>query len=547
MYETVLNLLWKTSKVKPFNNAFRFFYSLNYRFAKSLLISFSGAKVVYCKGSFVQKTFEPLVSDIDFVLIYERGVRQAKKKVKILTMLMPLVKDADCFKESTFKLRLKYGSLKYQSINSWRRLKGNVDYNTNRLAHPLKYEYDYLREIYFYMEWTYFNLSRPKLSEYRKRCVVRTLEKASSFAASFGITSEAEEAKVEMEQYELRQISMQLFSDLIVQTNFHETLGPLLEYDINEVKNRDYFKSKFSIDNESNTGIPVTLKAFELLYISMVSDPSLIYEHAEKIEDKLLREALFMEYCLLIEEGITNHIHQRWPNSELALLLERAKSYLEKYQRDGMKFRAVEKSLSLDTHGLRGGITYKFKFSLNSKDHELVSTCLRISESHSDDIIYNFKVLDSRTQIVAGSFYSFKNFDSAEFQFGFEDDFESLNLKMMDYNSIDDENEKVWTYVGENKGSFLSEDAIFELLIDGEFGEDWNKAVIRVAGRGVITAEVFDVDYRRISSPRKQEKDGEYLTVFFPPSFDKSKIIVKLTSQHSGRCEYEVVCFKASL
>ncbi len=78
--EVILNALWKTTKIPLLSSLWRLLYWACYQLSKFYFVNFSGAKHVYVKGSYVSGTYEPLVSDIDFVLDLPGrwGIKQAK-------------------------------------------------------------------------------------------------------------------------------------------------------------------------------------------------------------------------------------------------------------------------------------------------------------------------------------------------------------------------------------------------------------------------------------------------------------------------------------
>lgn len=341
LYEKILNILWKTSQNKVVQSFWRALYSASFLGAKILCLRYAGAKQLYLKGSYARGDYAPLLSDIDLLLVFEKAsgetLAKVKRKTGLIKKLFPLVKDIDCYTEAELKERIQYGSLKYQEAEKWVLLTSQAKdiRRTRRFSYPLKEDFDRCQEIFFYVEWIYINLKNSNPTDYRIACAKRACRRICSVAGLVDLNI-LDELNATTNK---REISLWLKKVLdVVPSNSaaYQNFVEKLDVDYEEVLERDYFKSKFSV---SDIGIDADLldekvllskDGFKYFFAMGALDSSVIYEKISLGADPVLNALLLVTYYQSVQDGRHNYLHDNTKDLDLATRYRKAKEELRR-------------------------------------------------------------------------------------------------------------------------------------------------------------------------------------------------------------------------
>ncbi|MEX0799026.1 MAG: nucleotidyltransferase domain-containing protein, partial [Bacteriovoracaceae bacterium] len=306
--EKILNILYKISLNPLGALGWRCVYACNYQAGKFWLRNFTGAQSVYLKGSYAKASWRPLISDIDFALVYEGSSgEEDAKKIAWLKKLLPIVRDIERFESKDFELRLKYGSYKYLDFSNWIKVsKGSPAFQTQRFSYPLKNLWDLVHELYFYVEWIQVNLN-SSFNSYRQACARRALLKIAKLVAKFndGFNWEGYLEQNPLESLETKEELLQwMFSCLEELGGAAFLVDKFLsskDFDWNEILSRNYYQRRFQIVDVQNfkwngekNQLPFDL--FKLFYSLGCIDSLVVYKFLSHTDDETLNSLVLIEY-----------------------------------------------------------------------------------------------------------------------------------------------------------------------------------------------------------------------------------------------------------
>lgn len=505
----------------------RLLYYISYQASRLYFLAFSGAKHIYVKGSYVSGSYEPLISDIDFVLIYDDDGERSRRAANKWKQLCPLVKDADCFSEESFYLRRRFGSLKYANLENWRKLDSRFVRPAQRANFPLKDSFDIAQELYFFWEWTHFNLDKGE-NPYRLRCVNKALEKASRLV-SF-------QPKPVENSFQALQALEKIAQMAKEESAAFERFSSLVDYDPDDILERPWYKNKFHI-SEAGEYMPhkinMSRETFKFFYVLGVIDSAVLLEEIAPKEDKRLASALRLEYFLNIEEGRSNKLHAVGKNidvqEDLSLLNDTDS------RKELSRFQHLYKVGPLEP-----GVTYWFqtKFSANLEGKVFA----RMENCRSDDVVFTDRS-NGQQRAMNVNFFSHEKFEKAVLSltstFSSFSSFEMDDF-LKDQMSSDSEGDSTWA--GEHKADNIK-DKTFVLNVEKEMGPSWHKAVFHLKGLyRPYRVETLYSNGELLSSPRIQFSPEDYLTVYFRPGERLREVKFKVSAEEVPTYA-EVVCF----
>ena len=324
-YESFVNTLWKSSKSFLGSTVWRGLYFINYFLAKQYLLRFTKAKHVFLKGSYARGDFKPLLSDIDFVLIFPDDVKHIDSPLLKVRRFAPLVKDIDCFSERGFSQRVAYGSYKFIALDSWKQLDRFKLKKTERFAYPVKEDYDELLEVYFYLEWIQRNVRGERLSSYRIECVRRACERMIKHSRE----NESEQNQLKerlarlMNGEDLLEFSFYIARKAAQKNLAVKKLFVPEDFNFDEILGRQYYVENFQILDEGKawtgkTPMVFPRDLFELFYGMGAIDTSVLFEMLSLGDDEFLNALLTVEYYQFIEDGKINSLHEDVSDQDLA-------------------------------------------------------------------------------------------------------------------------------------------------------------------------------------------------------------------------------------
>lgn len=336
-YESFINTLWKSSKIFLGSSVWRVLYFINYFLAKQYLLRFTRAKHVFLKGSYARGDFKPLLSDIDFVLIFPDDVNRIDSPLNKIRRFAPLVKDIDCFSERGFSQRIAYGSYKFIALDSWKQLDHLKLEKTERFVYPVKEDYDELLEVYFYLEWIQRNIMGECLSSYRIECVRRACERMIKHSCD----NEAEQNQLKerlknlMKGEDLLEFSFLMARKAAAKNLAVKKLFVPEDFDFDEILSRQYYVENFQILEKDKGWSGETLMAFprdlfEVFYGMGAIDTSILFEKLSLGDDEVLNALLTVEYYQFIEDGKINSLHENVSDRDLAKRHAKAIALLSK-------------------------------------------------------------------------------------------------------------------------------------------------------------------------------------------------------------------------
>jgi predicted nucleotidyltransferase len=137
-------------------------------------------KSIYVKGSYVNDSFHAGESDIDLIVILDDLSKKSKFEIRIkfLKKFFPMLGDVDFFTINQLETVIRFGSHKFHSPHKWLLIYGKptIKNDWSYLYYPLKFSFEQIHELYFYLEWLIKNVS-SKQTKYRKRIIKRTIVK----------------------------------------------------------------------------------------------------------------------------------------------------------------------------------------------------------------------------------------------------------------------------------------------------------------------------------------------------------------------------------
>ena len=317
MKESIINFIYVLSKLLILKQGVKAFYMFNSILAANILNK-KEHKTIIIKGGYAEGNYEPVVSDIDFIVITNNY-----KESKLLKFICPLVKDIDVYTEEEFIYRLKYGSLKYSNRDNWIVKKGSLP-KVNYLFYPEKIKVDIIEEIYFYYEWLYEN-AKFKLSSYRKACILRNLKKVRSLLPS---VIESGENLARLNSIDLK--SMQGMEEYVA---YFIELSKYIPYK-GSVESNEYIENNFNVtENKPTTFDKIYLNQsmFNLFYLNGCIDTYHIYKSLSQTQNKILNHLQILRYSFKILDGKTNHVHDSLKDIALKEKINLAKDILDNF------------------------------------------------------------------------------------------------------------------------------------------------------------------------------------------------------------------------
>ncbi|MCO4754344.1 MAG: nucleotidyltransferase domain-containing protein, partial [Bacteriovoracaceae bacterium] len=393
--ERFLNSIYLLSRNPLGKQIFRIIYYLAFSIAKYWLVKYTSAKHVYIKGSYATGEWEPIVSDLDFVLIYNSyPPKKDRETVEKLKSFIPLIKDVDIYTKAQLKLQIKYGSFKNSDFDSWRPL--NVRWNTSakRLSYPKKNILDRIDDIYFYVEWFFQNIDDSgKINSYRLACLRRNLERVAGLveklnpklvSKTYLLNHPLSNVKNAQQAFNwLNHVLEQLDLDLILFSVGKAThLSEILE-----VQQRDYYKQNFKVITSADemklekNKITLSLSAFKLFYSTGCIDSYVLYTNFTKTNDEFFNCLMVVRYYLKLEQGRTNHVHKNTNDFELNERRREALSKLVNIRTFNLQENFIGKSVFVTAswgkeYLRRLGETHRQLHKLFGQDLSFLHVCL---------------------------------------------------------------------------------------------------------------------------------------------------------------------------
>lgn len=377
--EGLLNGLYLIGRTAPGKLLFNLGYKLSYLCARAYMKAFTCGDYLYLKGSYACGNWEPVVSDLDFVLIYEYDKPESDdKRISIIKKLLPVVKDVDTYTLDELKNQIRYGSFKNSDFESWMPLGRKLEIKAKRLSYPKKNILDRLDDVYFYVEWLFINLKpgNGEINSYRIACAKRNLIRVGKIIEKLATSFDFEEFETSKSMGNLRSredvirtLSF-LLSNLDV-NKLKETLGIQIDNaSIEKILKRDYYKGHFSLSEELDSGkICLSRECFGLFYFLGIIDSYVLYENSKQFEDQVFNSLCMVKYALKLRDGKTNHIHEDLGDLELQKRLESSLKELDQVESLNMFENAFEKDVFITASWGQGYLEVLRKCHMNLKQN----------------------------------------------------------------------------------------------------------------------------------------------------------------------------------
>lgn len=320
MRNKILLILYRARTNLFFQKIYTLYYKIALLVVKFSLHRISFIRHAYLKGSYNQRYFEPVISDLDFFLVGEITPENRKKLeavFRFLNILFPVVSDYDFYSEEDARYLFNFGDFKFLSVSRWIHLKGEPPKFEYRY-HPRKFYLDIVNEIYFQLEWLFKNLkNREKGDLFTTLKIQRQYDKVKDILNYLH----------DHQTYELRRRKLKpnfrwaqltneeiigKFNSLIsrnikLQELKHIILEEFADRDVQKILSEPYYQENLVLIDEpfvyAGKSHYFTRELFMLFYYSGCIDSYLVYDWAvNKTYDKL--SSLFLRgqyYCKLIE------------------------------------------------------------------------------------------------------------------------------------------------------------------------------------------------------------------------------------------------------
>ena len=335
--ESILNILYLFGKNWFGRKFYRFAYWFSFNLACIYLKLLTKRDYLYLKGSYAQGSWDPIVSDLDFVVVYAKDIPESDLvKISFLKKFLPIVKDVDALTEESLDTRIKYGSYKNCDFDRWRCIGREYKTSSERFSYPKKNILDRLEDIYFYIEWLFINLkdSENHLSSYRLACTKRNLFRLLEIVEKLNPDStSSRKIKDEIKTLSSNASALKVMYEILSHINTEEILDILdlnkTKEDVASLLERDYYRNNFSITGIFEAEkICLPPKLFILFYSVGILDTYVLYEMALNSEDRILSALGVVKYCLKLEDGKFNHVHKSLGDFKLRENLKDAISLL---------------------------------------------------------------------------------------------------------------------------------------------------------------------------------------------------------------------------
>ncbi|MAZ48748.1 MAG: hypothetical protein CME65_09300 [Halobacteriovoraceae bacterium] len=320
MRNKILLILYKARTNLFFQNLYILYYKLALAIVKFVLSRISFVKHAYLKGSYNQRYFEPVISDLDFFLVGEVTPDNSKRLEKVFSFFnnfFPIVSDYDFYSEEDATYLYNFGDFKFLSVSRWIHLKGEPPRFQYRY-HPRKFYLDIVNEIYFQLEWLFKNLkNREEGDLFKTLKIQRQYDKIKDILNYLHDhqTYELRRRKLKP-NFRWAQLSNEeiiwKFNSLIsrnikLQELKNIILGEFADWDVQKILREPYYQKNLVLIDDpfvyAGKSHYFTRELFMLFYYAGCIDSYLVYDWAiNKTGDRL--SSLFLRgqyYCKLIE------------------------------------------------------------------------------------------------------------------------------------------------------------------------------------------------------------------------------------------------------